>query len=121
MRNTIETFRQLIFFACGLFVADTAAAQSGNQNLNTAQEQRIAEPSKARPGTYRLIIQPGGDQEFFTEDVLVIAEQLRMDHQRVRYTLSDRVSIEIYSRDELQNRQPSEIKLQNEKSENHEN
>lgn len=114
-------FSVLFFLLITGYLFSPCAKAQGSQADNGSHEQRLVSPTKASPGTYRFIIEPGGEQEAFTEEVLVIAEQLRMDHQRVTYDLSDRVSIEIFSRDELRDRQPSQIRSLNDNRANHEN
>jgi hypothetical protein len=99
-----------------LIIAEASQAQGAGNNA----EKRMPVAAKATPGTYRLLVNPGGEQEFFPEEVLVMAEQLRRDHETIRYPLSSFVTIEIFSRDELRNRNVDSARLSEDKPVDHE-
>lgn len=65
------------------------------------QDSTVSQYKKADQGTYQLIIQSGGENELFTSDVLVLAEQLRKENERVLYELSPKVKLIILSRAEI--------------------
>lgn len=112
----LTIFKLTLLVAVCLIGNEKASAQSPDALV----ERRIPSPKKALPGTYRLLVATGGEQEIFAEDVLVIAEQLRRDHETIRYPLSDKVTIEIFSRDELRNRNADSVRLSDDKPVDHE-
>ncbi|MFM9028515.1 MAG: hypothetical protein ACKOQ6_11040 [Bacteroidota bacterium] len=119
MRHFITLYRVILLCSIGLLSNYSARAQGSNHATNDT-EQRQANPAKARPGTYLFIVEPGGEQEVFTDDVLIIAEQLRREHETIRYQLSAFVTIEILSRDEVRSQQHTSYLLTNDESERHE-
>lgn len=66
-----------------------------------AGEQRLILPAKALPGTYQFVISDQENQEVFTEDILIVIEQLRSDTETIVYQVTEKVSVKILSRKEI--------------------
>lgn len=64
--------------------------------------KEIDGPRKAAPGTYQFIIKDTKTEFVYTDELLIMIEEKRKDHEEITIALSAKIAVLIPSRDQVQ-------------------